>query len=264
MAILLTGDFHGNALGELQIITQDSLFHKYGQDLYGSINYHIILGDGGFFWPNNIEDDKYNFQILSKRNFPILCVLGNHEPIYGKKRKKEVDIGIGAKVYKINDNPFIAYLKRGKVYTIDGIKFLVLGGALSIDKYRRIPDVTWWKNEYWSEQEKNDLFKLLETDNSFDCVISHTGPRSINKELFKYHDTYYDKSFDEVPILNEEILNRIHFQQWWCGHWHEDEYLIDLDKKRKFQYLYRTTKILEKKNNKLIVHNEHGLKSPII
>jgi hypothetical protein len=46
----------------------------------------------------------------------------------------EVDIGIGETVYQINAEPFVAYLKRGKVYTIDGIWFLVLGGALSETK----------------------------------------------------------------------------------------------------------------------------------
>ena len=147
---------------------------------------------------------------------------------------------------------------------IDGIKFLVLGGALSIDKYHRIPNETWWDKEYWDEQEKKDLFKLLETDNTFDCVISHTGPCFINKELFKYNDTYYEKSFDEAAILNDKIHNMIKFQEWWCGHWHEDEYLIDEDGKHKYQYLYKTTKIMEKIRSKLIVYNEYGLKSPLI
>ncbi|MDR0314287.1 MAG: metallophosphoesterase, partial [Treponema sp.] len=209
MSILFSGDFHANAIGELDLITEEALIVKYGEEIYSGIKHHIILGDGGFMWPHNVEKDKYNYKMLAKRPFPVLCVLGNHEPIYGMKNVPEAEIGIGEAVYKINAEPFVAYLKRGKVYVIDGIKFLVLGGALSIDKYCRIPNVTWWEKEYWDEQEKKDLFALLETENTFDCVISHTGPSHINEELLQYSDNYYDKTFDEAAILNDEIHKRI-------------------------------------------------------
>ncbi|MCL2806280.1 MAG: metallophosphoesterase [Treponema sp.] len=208
---------------------------------------------------NNQKNDVFNYEKFAKRHFPVFCVLGNNEPIYGIKKKQEIDAGIGETVYMINEYIFIAYLKRGKVYIIDGIKFLVLGGAFSIDKDCRIPDVTWWKEEYWEEREKKELFKLLETDNSFDCVLSHTGPRFINNELFKFNERF----IDEVAILNDKIHNNIQFKYWWSGHWHEDEYFINEETKQRYQYLYRTTKILEKIKNQLIVHNEYGLKNPL-
>jgi hypothetical protein len=138
MSILFSGDFHANARGELTLLTNDTLLNKFGAEIYSSVNYHIILGDGGFGWENNEKRDKYNYKKLAERSFPILVVQGNHEPIYGMKKVKETDIGIDEKVLVINKKPFTAYLKRGNIYTIDGIKFLVLGGALSIDKYRKI------------------------------------------------------------------------------------------------------------------------------
>ena len=85
-------------------------------------------------WPHNKERDIHNYAALAERPFPVLCVIGNHEPIYGMKNIPEADIGLGEAVYQINAEPFVAYFKRGKIYTIDGIKFSVLGGALSIDK----------------------------------------------------------------------------------------------------------------------------------
>jgi hypothetical protein len=78
--------------------------------------------------------------------------MGNHEPILGRTDIPEADIGLGETVYRIS--PQVSYLKRGKIYTIDGFKFLVLGGALSIDLAYRIPGISWWAAEYWSEQEK--------------------------------------------------------------------------------------------------------------
>jgi 3-oxoacid CoA-transferase subunit A len=256
MSILFSGDFHANAMAEIDIICKDILIRKYGHERYKDIGYHIILGDGGFMWPHNREGDVRNYEILAKRRFPILCVLGNHEPIYGMRKVPEIDIGIGETVYLINAKPFVAYLKRGKVYTIGGIKFLVLGGALSVDKHRRKPNKTWWELEYWTEQEKQDVLKLLETENTFDCVISHTGPHHINKILFE--DKYYlssDKFYDEVAFLNDEIHNKIQFREWLCGHWHEDEYCFDIEEKRGYQYLYRSTRILEKADGKLSIYD---------
>jgi len=264
MSILFSGDFHAGSRGELDLITKETLLSVYSEEIYKGIKYHIILGDGGFGWQQNTENDKRNYDILSKRPFLVLCVQGNHEPIYGMKNVEEKDISLGETVLMINKNPFVAYLKRGKVYMIDSIKFLVLGGALSIDKYRRIENKTWWKNEYWSKKEKDDLFKLLETDNTFDCVISHTGPWHINVKLFHYYYPLstggnYDKVNDKVAKLNDEIHKKINFREWWAGHYHDDVYHYCKNLKHSYQYLYDTTKIMEKIKNKLKVYNEEGL-----
>ena len=264
MSILLSGDFHANATGEIDFITREELLKKF-KDKYNEIDTHIILGDAGFLWIGNRIRDLHNYKILSKRHFPILCVQGNHEPFYGMSDLPEVDIGIGETVYQINDEPFIAYLKRGKVYIIDRIKFLVLGGALSIDIAQRIPVLSWWKQEYWSEEEKKDVFKLLKKDNCFDCVLSHTGPNQINKTVFPWGGDphrptpFHEKFDDEVAILNDRILKKIQFQEWWCGHWHKDRYYLDEKSAFGYQYLYTETKIMEKTGNKIIIHNEHGM-----
>jgi 3-oxoacid CoA-transferase subunit A len=246
MAILFSGDFHANAVGELSNITKKTLVERHGQKTFESIRYHIILGDGGFLWPGNRRTDAYNFKILSYRPFPALCVIGNHEPMLGMMDDlAEVDIGIGERVYKINTNPFVGYLKRGQVYTIDGFKFLVLGGALSVDAYRRTPGVSWWKKEYWTEAEKEELFKLLRKDSSFDFVLAHTGPDNVNKKLFLKDALSSDKFFDRVAFLNDTVDDMISCKQWWCGHWHQDKYYYDERKKRGYQYLYNDTMILD-------------------
>ena len=53
MSILFSGDFHGNAMNELNLIRKDALMEKYGQEKYSSIKCHIILGDGVFMWWKN-------------------------------------------------------------------------------------------------------------------------------------------------------------------------------------------------------------------
>jgi hypothetical protein len=246
MSILFSGDFHSNAADELSTITKRTLLISYGREVFDTITHHIILGDGGFLWPGNQQGDAYNFKVLSRRPFPVLCVIGNHEPMLGMMDDlEEADIGIGERVYKIHTNPFVAYLKRGKVYIIGGFKFLVLGGALSIDKYRRKPGISWWEKEYWTEDEQDDLFKLLRKNASFDFVLAHTGPNSINKKVFRHDAIMMDKFLDKVADLNDTIDDMISCRQWWCGHWHRDEYYHNEHKKRGYQYLYYDTMILD-------------------
>lgn len=247
MSVLLSGDFHGNAVGELSILTKKYLRSKYGTEKYKTINYHIILGDGGFLWPGNERIDAYNYRVLAYRPFPVLSVIGNHEPMLGMTLPEE-DIGIGEKVYLVKEKkPLIAYLKRGKVYHIDGFKFLVMGGALSIDQEYRIPGRSWWKEEYWSPREEADLFELLASDSEFDYVLTHTGPDSINFKLFNSFFSGSPKFTDEVAKLNDKVDARISCKGWFCGHWHQDRLYDyeDDEKKRSFRYLYRDVELLE-------------------
>jgi len=246
MSILFSGDFHGNADNELPLITQSNLIERYSRELYDEINYHIILGDAGFLWPGNEESDFINYHELTKRPFPILCVMGNHDPVLGRSDLPEIDIGIGEKVIVVNkEKPFVAYLKRGKVYKIENYIFLVLGGALSIDKEYRRPEKSWWKQEYWSETEKNNLFHLLNKNNNFDYVLSHTGPSRINATINPFPQIgLLPKFFDEVAALNEKIDGMITCKQWFCGHWHIDKHYHDKKLQRSYQYLYRTTVLL--------------------
>jgi hypothetical protein len=263
MSILFSGDLHASFSGEISTVTKKSLIKKYGRGKFSAIKYHIILGDGGFMWPGNQKNDLQNYKILARRKFPVFCVIGNHEPILGMNNLSETDIGIGETVYQIQDNPFVAYLKRGKIYYIDGFKFLSLGGALSVDKERQIQNKTWWEKEYWSAQEEEDILKLLETENTFDCVISHTGPHSLNKMIFEYSNRS-DHIIDKVAVLNDSIQKRINFKQWWCGHLHIDIDFYDKETKCGYQYLYRSTKILEKVENKMLVFREYSKEAEVL
>ena len=244
MSILLSGDFHGNAVGELSILTKKYLCTKYGVKKYKSINWHIILGDGGFLWPGNQRTDAYNYRVFAQRPFPVLSVIGNHEPMLGMTLP-EADIGIGETVYLVNKKPLVAYLKRGRVYRIDGFKFLVMGGALSIDQEYRIPERSWWEEEYWSSGEEADLFTLLADDSDFDYVLAHTGPDSVNRQLFGRFFLGSAKFTDEVARLNDVVDLRINCKGWFCGHWHQDRIYNDDEKNRCYQYLYRDVELLE-------------------
>ena len=253
MSILLSGDLHCNTDKEIFSIIKTELISKYGEEKYDEIKYHIILGDAGFLLFNNLIKEMYLYSTLKERPFPVLCVLGNHDPVLGIKNLPEVDIGIGNKVILVkNENPFIAYLKRGISYSIDGLKFLVLGGALSVDKSFRIPEISWWKEEYWNKEEKKNLFRLLKKESSFDYVLSHTGPSRVNQIIHtSMKRKLFPFIFDEVASFNEKIDGKIKCKQWFCGHWHVDQLYHCDNLNRDYQYLYRKTALLS--NNEIEV-----------
>ena len=246
MSILLSGDFHNNAANELSLIAKNSLIQRYSQKLYDGIRYHVILGDCGFLWPGDWCSDINNFRELSMRPFPVLCVFGNHDPALGRTDLPEADIGIGEKVLVIKEkDPFVAYLKRGGIYMIENHRFLVLGGALSIDRESRELGKSWWKQEYWSEAEKTRLFRTLKRNSDFDYVLSHTGPSRVNNMIL--NPSQGDRVFmffDEVGVLNEKIDGLITCKQWFCGHWHRDGYYYEKNLNRGYQYLYRKTALM--------------------
>jgi len=60
-------------------------------------------------------------------------------------------------------------------------------------------------------------------------ILSHTGPHHINKLLFMDNKSNQG-IIDEVAKLNDDIHDRIQFNEWWCGHWHRDKYYFDTEK----------------------------------
>ena len=107
MAILISGDFYCNAASELPLVAKSSLIQRYSQELYDEIRYHVVLGDGGFMRPGGEEREFINYWELSKRPFPVLCVMGNHDPALGRADLPESYIGIGEKVIVVRkENAF--------------------------------------------------------------------------------------------------------------------------------------------------------------
>ena len=124
----------------------------------------------------------------------------------------------GAKVLRVSDNVF--YFKRGEIYTIEDKRFLVLGGAMSDDKAWRKPHESWWKQEEWSEGEKNACVeKIKEYGSNFDYILSHTGPSAgiaLTEENLKHLHR------DSNVVFNDKIDSLISYKKWFFGHWHSN------------------------------------------
>jgi hypothetical protein len=245
MSILFSGDFHANADNELCSISRRALLRKYRHNIYNGIKCHIILGDSGFSRLIPDKAGRHNHAALGARPFPVLCVQGEYDPMGILMDVREDDIGIGETVYPMWSKPLIAQPKCGKVYSIEGFKILVLGG---------------FPGKYWDMNGKkhSELLELLDAGNTFDLVVSPTGPHCINKKLFGEEQPEHFRKYEYDGILMDDIHDGIQFREWWCGYWHKDLYYFDEETGRGYQYLYRSTKVVDMLDNRMVVYDKFG------
>ena len=203
----------------------------------------IFLGDFGNPWSCGVKDgvetitswqdiimskdDKYWLDWVVAKKFTSLIVLGNHEGIYGIWNKLNIVYYEPIKGY-VKELPLehgvIRFLLRDSEYYINDKRFLVVGGALSIDKEYRIPDVSWWELELLTKEEQDNVLDTLAKNNEFDYVLSHTCP-SIVIPFFTYE--YNPKLNDPVSKFLGYVENMIEFKEWHFGHFHLDETYTD-------------------------------------
>lgn len=205
--IYITGDTHG----DYDIEKIDKIKTR-----LTSADYLIICGDFGVYWQ---ERNEALVKYYSELPCTILWVDGNHEGFEIIDDLPLVNFygGIAQKCWK---NCY--RLLRGEIYIIDGISFFTFGGAESIDKYTRVPFVSWWEREMPSEAEmRHGLERLDSFGGKVDIILSHDAPAWWNEE-------YYSN-----PIVNnlnkyfDYIYQTYEWGWWFFGHHHIDECFSD-------------------------------------
>lgn len=211
--IYLTGDTHIpidiGKLNKRKFPEQNNMTRK---------DYVIVLGDFGLLFRDSKDKTyKYYSKTLSKKNFTLLWLDGNHEN-FNWINSLPVTRWNGGKVHMISNN--IIHLMRGQVFNIDNIKFFVCGGASSIDKAYRTENISWWPQEDISNQEIEEAYSNLDNNDwSFDYVLTHTCPSSIVEDMFKvkYLKDPTSEFLDDI-YKNEKLK----YKKWYFGHWHMD------------------------------------------
>ena len=180
-------------------------------------DYLIVLGDFGGVWYDD-ESDNLFLSYFEKQKYTTLFIDGNHEN-HKKLNNFPVEIWNGGKIHKIKNNIF--HLMRGQIFNIDGYKIFTFGGAYSIDKHMRTEFIDWWKEEEGNYEEMNEAFDNLEKENNqVDFIFTHAGPASKLKNFFNYFGMNFTSSSTEKFL--DEINNKVKFQHWYCGHYHEN------------------------------------------
>ena len=205
MATFLKGDIHGNLFEIIDFINRFNL---------GKNDNIIILGDCGIAWRKDKKDLDQNIKLWNEcgNGVKLYFIDGNHEN-FNILNSLPIENNMG----KIADN--IYHLRRGQVYEFENKKILVCGGADSIDKYRRIENFTWWKEEAISQETIDDI-----PAGHYDYVLTHCCPRSIFEKNRIYLSTLQFLDENKINHSSEDMLeqlkNKITFDHWFFGHYH--------------------------------------------
>ncbi|MDD7756840.1 MAG: metallophosphoesterase [Clostridiales bacterium] len=212
MATFLKGDIHGNLFEIIDFINRFNL---------GKNDNIIILGDCGIAWRKDKKDLIQNIKLWNEcgNGVKLYFIDGNHEN-FNILNSLPIENNMG----KIADN--IYHLRRGQVYEFENKKILVCGGADSIDKYRRIENFTWWKEETISQETIDDI-----PAGHYDYVLTHCCPRSVFEKNRIYLSTLQFLDENKINHSSEDMLeqlkNKITFDHFYFGHYHIDRVLDD-------------------------------------
>jgi predicted phosphodiesterase len=172
--ILFAGDTHGNLshLRYLLEVAQKERAHTL-----------FVLGDFGY-WEHQdsgvIFLDKLS-TIAEKRGIPVYFLDGNHD-----NRKVLLDLHVTQDDEGFTRvRPNILHADRGHRWTWEGVRFIALGGAYSVDKEYRLmlerkhrkPGSLWFPGEEMTDTEMSQI--LLNTT-PVDIMLAHDKPSKSN------------------------------------------------------------------------------------
>lgn len=175
----------------------------------------IILGDFGGVWYSEEKDNEFLNRLASLVSYKhILFIDGNHEN-FDRLNKMTIVEMYGNPTHEVLKDK-IYHLMRGYKYTIEDKTFFTMGGADSIDKYRRIANVDWWSDELPSNEEYERAFKTLdENDFTFDYIISHCTSSYILNDI-----SAYMRDKNKLTNFFDSILSDLSYKRWYFAHYH--------------------------------------------
>lgn len=201
----------------------------------------IILGDSGFNYYDDKRDDDLKKEI-SALNITLFCLHGNKENRPQNVGTYGIRSFCGGKVYYEPKYPNIYFAIDGEIYTFEGKKYMVVGGAHSVDKMRCLEEGT----PFWYDEMPDDAVKatvelnLQNEENKIYGMMTHTCPidylptemfmstrqnasikrkprKAKSKKLFKPD---IDRS---TEIWLGELEKKLDYEVWFCGHYHVDK-----------------------------------------
>lgn len=214
---IIKGDIHGDIDQIIYFIERFNL---------GDGDNIIILGDFGLFWRKDQKDTEINIKFYEENcnGVHLYWLDGNHENF-------DIINSWNCNRYNIyNNSAHIHYCPRGFKTLIelqDGSfkKVLFMGGADSIDKYRRTEHLTWWRDEKITDKDIQGI------SGHYDYVFTHCCPLSVFKNNMVYLCTLSNLNQDNVVHDSEEklekLINNITYNKLFFGHYHVDKKLDD-------------------------------------
>ena len=130
--------------------------------------------------------------------------------------------------------PRIRYFKDWGVYTINGLRTPVIGGAYSVDKhYRLAQGWKWFENEQLSKDEMVNC-QVATRGKIFDLVLSHTCPLSFQPTDLFLRGLDQSTVDNSMEVWLERMTSNFCWEIWLFGHYHADR--VELPKVEQFYY----------------------------
>lgn len=229
MRVLLAGDTHSNL---------NHWGYLYTQAVEFGVDRIVQLGDFGF-WEHTADGVAY-LDTLEKAvetyGIPIYWIDGNHEnhallrEQYINPQQRE---WVDNSPYTSKDYPFIKiregvwHIPRGTVWKWDGVSFLGLGGAFSIDRAWRKVGSSFWFEEMISDNEADRAVRNVKSllGGKVDIMLTHDVPL-----MFPMHDIMHYQGRDARKIpesegprkLLQHVVDEVQPDYLYHGHWHVD------------------------------------------
>lgn len=231
--IYVMSDIHGDGRHIRNFLTRIN-------NKYDDTDTIILLGDTGTNFFFNKRDDEMKSK-LNSFGINLFLVRGNHEErpsICAEKNpnKWHKEPFWGWFVWVENDYPYIKYAMdfvtfyyipykddNSEIETPSFLKTLVIPGAYSVDKYKRLKmGWSWFPQEQLSKSEQLAGLALIEQQ-EWNCnlVLSHTCPIS------------YEPTDLFLPIVDQSMVeknmerylgyieNQLDYNLWLFGHFHD-------------------------------------------
>lgn len=215
----ITGDLHGSVdIGRLNTRRFPQQRQMTKEDLV------LVCGDFGCVWSGDREDN-YWLDWLERKPFTTLFLDGNHENFPLLEQFPE-DIWSGGRIHRLR--PSVLHLTRGQVFTLQRLRFFVMGGAASHDRAYRTEGKNWWPQELPGEEEFRQARAVLDAQGwKVDYVATHCAPDALQARLAPGY------SQDRLTRFLQEIAEKLEYSGWFFGHYHQD---CQLDAKHRALY----------------------------
>lgn len=204
--VLIIGDIHGQ-FNRLKDIIWKQQIEKC---------WLICVGDLGIGFKYSPEGEIRGCEQLNdffaKRDITFLSIRGNHDdPIYFNDSQRRINLS------------HFKLLPDYHRETINGEEFLFVGGAVSIDRLWRIPNVSYWEDE---------VFVLKpELAGKCDVLITHSAPYWIgpfDKEGLagwcSKDKTLWDDCYKE-RLDHDELIKLCQPKKSYHGHFHSSHWV---------------------------------------
>lgn len=207
-SVAVAGDWHGNASWAIKCIRHLAE--------HTDVTLLLHLGDFGYMGEGF---DRYIHKVsreAAKAGVTIWVLPGNHEN-YDWLAKQPID-NQGRTI----TSPGILALPRGNRFTVAGVTFCAVGGAVSVDKGSRTFGRSWWPQEEITETEMNTISAgppvdvLLTHDAPMGCAT----PRMDRRSFLDWVGPVVASEADAHQTRVRNIVDALHPRLLLHGHMH--------------------------------------------